>query len=107
MEMHELPEDVQRSLSDYRQKVEAAYESEFKLADGKLAAAKNTTRDQLADLSAEAIVTLSEIMRDGENDATRLKAATFVLDKVLGKDAVLDPDDPIKKYIEQLSGSPE
>lgn len=103
MEMQELPDDVQEALKAYRKEVEAAYESEFKLTDSKLEGARNATRDQLADLATIGVTTLSEIMQYGESEATRAKVAMYVCDKVIGKDAVLDPDDPMQKLVEKLS----
>src|SRR6476619_6869259 len=103
MEMNELPEGVQRKLNDYRRSVEEAYEAEFKVVDSKLSGAKTVTRDQLADLASDAVLCLAEVMRDGEKDGDRINAAKYVLDKVLGKDAVLDPDDPMSEMIKKLT----
>lgn len=105
MEMNELPNDVQEKLKDYRREVEAAYEAEFRVVDSKLTGAKNVTRDQLADLASDAVLCLAEVMRDGEKDADRINAAKYVLDKVLGKDTVLDPDDPMAETIKKLTAN--
>lgn len=105
MQFEELPEDVRVKLSDYRKEVEKAYEQEFRVEDSKLIGARNVTRDQLADLASTAIVTLSEIMTDSDSDATRAKVATYVLDKVLGRDTVLDPDDPMKDVVKRLTAA--
>jgi len=105
MEMNELPEGVQRKLNDYRRSVEEAYEAEFKVVDSKLSGAKTVTRDQLADLASDAVLCLAEVMRDGEKDGDRINAAKYVLDKVLGKDAVLDPDDPMSEMIKKLTAN--
>lgn len=101
--LEELPDDVKTKLQEYRKEVEAAYDAEFKVEDSKLAAAKSTTRDQLADLAATAISTMREIMELSESDATRAKVAMYVTDKVLGRDAVLDPDDPMKDVVKRLT----
>jgi hypothetical protein len=99
----ELPSDMRQKLAEYRKQVEAAYESEFKLEDSKLVGARTVTRDQLADLAATAVATLREVMEESDSDAVRVKVATFVLDKVLGKDTVLDPDDPMKDVVKRLT----
>lgn len=101
--MDELPPEVQAKLADYRKSVEAAYEAEFKVVDSKLTGAKTVTRDQLADLSPVAVATLADVMETGEKDADRLRASMYVLDKVLGKDTVLDPDDPMAEMIKKLT----
>jgi len=103
MEMHELPDDVQQSLRDYRKEVESAFEAEFILKDSKLVGAKMASRDQLAELASDAVITLRELMNDADSDQVRLKASCYVLDKVIGKDAVLDPDDPTAKLLEKLT----
>lgn len=103
--MEELPEDVKTKLDEYRKNVEAAYEAEFKITDSKLEGARNVTRDELADLAGTAVATLRDLMETSESDATRAKAATFVLDKVLGKDTVLDPDDPMKDIVKRLTAN--
>lgn len=103
--MEELPDDVKAKLDEYRREVEAAYESEFKITDSKLEGARNVTRDALADLAGTAVATLADIMERSDSDATRAKAATFVLDKVLGKDTVLDPDDPMKDIVKRLTAN--
>lgn len=102
MHMEELPEDLQSQLRDYRKEVQKAYEAEFQIVDSKLTGARNATRDQLADLAKDAILALRELIQDSDSDATRLKASTYVLDKVLGRDTVLDPDDPMLKVLEKL-----
>ena len=73
------------------------------MVDSKLTGAKTVTRDQLADLASDAVLCLAEVMRDGEKDGDRINAAKYVLDKVLGKDAVLDPDDPMTGLIKKLT----
>lgn len=105
MNFEELPEDVRDKLADYRRRVEEAYESEFEVQDSKLAGAKVATRDLLADLAATAVATLREIMEESDSDATRAKVACYVTDKVLGKDAVLDPDDPMTELVKRLQGT--
>jgi len=99
----ELPDDVKTKLDDYRKEVERAYEAEFKIVDSKLEGARTVTRDALADLASEAITTLRDIMQTSDSDATRAKVATFVVDKVIGKDTVLDPDDPMKDVVKRLT----
>lgn len=101
--LEELPDDVQAALESYRKEVEKAYEAEFAVEDSKLTAAKTTTRDQLAELAATAITTMREIMEMSESDATRAKVAMYVTDKVLGKDAVLDKEDPTVELVKRLT----
>lgn len=103
MHMEELPDDVQAKLKTYREEVEAAYRSEFEVVDSKIAGARTVSRDQLAELAGLAVSTLGEVMREGEKDSDRISAAKYVLDKVLGKDTVLDPDDPAQRLLEKLT----
>lgn len=103
--LEELPDDVKKKMQEYRRSVEAAYEQEFRVDESKMTAAKTVTRDQLADLSALAVATLADVMESSDSDANRVKAATWVLDKVIGRDTVLDPDDPTKVLVEKLTAS--
>ena len=105
MSLEELPDDVRQQMHEYRKSIEAAYEQEFKMDESKMVAARGVTRDALADLSATAVATLQDVMENSESDATRVKAATYVLDKVIGRDTVLDPDDPTKVLVEKLTAS--
>lgn len=99
----DLPADVKKKLADYQKQVEKSFEQEFKVEDSKLAGAKTATRDQIADLAPMACQTLAELMEFSDSDATRFNASKFVLEKVLGRDTVLDPDDPMQKVIERLT----
>lgn len=105
MNFEELPDDVREQMREYRASIEAAYEQEFKIDESKMVAARSVTREALADLSACAVATLREVMEESDSDATRVKAATWVLDKVIGRDTVLDPDDPTKVLVEKLTAS--
>lgn len=102
MKFEELPDDVQDKLAAYKAEVEAAYRSEFEVTDSKLEGAKVATRDLLADLAKTAVFTLRDLMEESESDATRAKVAMYVTDKVLGKDAVLDPEDPTATLYKKL-----
>lgn len=105
MKFEELPDDVRNALADYKRQVEESYRSEFEVQDSKLAGAKVATRDLLADLAKTAVFTLRELMEDSESDATRAKVAMYVTDKVLGKDTVLDPDDPMSELVKRLQAT--
>jgi hypothetical protein len=61
-------------------------------------------KESLAPLGPDAVTQVYRVMMYATSDATRLKAATYVLDKLIGKDEI-GAGDPLQDLIDELRGN--
>lgn len=101
LDKEKLTPEQQEVLNDYHR----AFEGEF---TDSLDTWKETTEKAYNDL-AEALpianATIVHLAQGAESEGVRLKAAIFIYDKVLGRDAVINPHDPLADLVNRLRKS--
>jgi hypothetical protein len=94
----ELPEEARKLLQDHMR----ARESEYTDALDKWKQTTEAAYDDLADALPIARASIVQLAQGAESESVKLKASMFIFDKVLGRDAVLDPHDPLAQLVDKL-----
>lgn len=108
--MAELPDDLQRKLEEYNKNFEQI--NSFLGEDSILEAGATSelqaekTREILTQALPVAVATLIELAANAESDNVRLKAATTIIDKTLGRDPTLVEEDKAYGLLKRLQVAP-
>jgi hypothetical protein len=93
-----LPKEAQELLKEHMRAREAEYSDSL----GKWRKTTDKAYDDLAEALPTAKRSIVDLAQGAESESVRLKASIFIFDKVLGRDAVLDPHDPLAELVNKL-----
>jgi len=103
--MEDIPANLQLKLHEYQR----ALESEMKVEPDDISKESDPlklaelAKAALAQATPQAVETLYHLAKHAESDGIRLKAATYILDKVIGKEGSADPADPMADLVNKLT----
>ncbi len=97
--------NLDKNLKAYEQLQQdrEALQAEYKLSLSDPLTARQSTKDNVTLLGADAVETLGNLMRTSESDAIRLRASQFVVGTILDMDKSQDADDALTKLLTKLT----
>ena len=100
---------LQETLRNYQLAMEQEWEEDERYADGKLTPVeiREKTKELLTGAVPKAVAVMLHIAQHGQSEANKLKAATYIIDKAVGKEIGALVGDPLEALLSSMNGAPK
>lgn len=96
---------LQETLKSYHQAMEEEWERDERYTDGKLTPVeiREKTKELLTSAVPKSVAVMLHIAQHGKNESNRLKAATYIIDKAVGKEIGTLVGDPLEAILSSMN----